>query len=81
MQRFQVIGLVLASLGIATGNVSCAQKAAAKHGDYVTYYPTGSNLPVRVKQTDLETSDEEQAAQKRALRDAQYSGQRLRKDN
>ena len=42
--------------------------------EYVYYTPTGSNIPVRVKKSDIQTTDADTQATQDALRDLQTRG-------
>jgi hypothetical protein len=53
-----------------------ARKAKAERGEYVEYYPTGSNVPIRVRKDQAKTSESETAQAQEAMRRAQQQGSR-----
>ncbi len=79
---------IILGLLIAAGLTSCAsdkakaeaQKAKENSKEYVDYYPTGSNIPIRVRKDQLQTPEERTAQDQKALQDAQTMGSRPPKD-
>ena len=78
-----VLGLALAAAlaSCASERVKAANKAAKEDSkEYVDYYPTGSNIPVKVRKDQLKTSDQRTEGDQKALADAQTMGARPNKD-
>jgi hypothetical protein len=75
--------LIVAGLtGLMLAACASTQKKADEfdeHGmkiEYVYYTPTGSNIPVRVRKDQMQTSESETNASQEALRKAQRDGTR-----
>ncbi|HTL66273.1 MAG TPA: hypothetical protein VL200_01295 [Lacunisphaera sp.] len=63
--------------GCATaGKQEPARPKDKKEAEYVYYYPTGSNIPVRVRKEDLASSNPESGEAQEAIRNLQRRGQK-----
>jgi PBP1b-binding outer membrane lipoprotein LpoB len=75
-------GVVLLGLCLAVILTGCASekakaealKAKQNEKDYVDYYPTGSNIPIRVRKDQLKPSDSETAQAQSVMMDVQQRG-------
>jgi hypothetical protein len=84
---------VVLGLFMAAGLTSCASDAAKaqlkkereeqnKPGvEYVLYYPTGSNIPIKIPKDQAQTTEAQTQAAQDAMRDVQRNGARLPSDN
>ena len=73
-----------ADLALAAGCASQPEKAAGQKtaDEYVWYTPTGSNIPIRVRKSDLAANSEDEEATQDALRTVQDRGRvEHRKEN
>jgi hypothetical protein len=81
--RTTILGLLITAVltACASDKVKAENKRAKDHSqEYVDYYPTGSNIPVKVRKDQLQTPEGRTAADQKALQDAQTLGSRPNKD-
>lgn len=67
--------------GCAAPTKTADQPKDKKEAEYVYYTPTGSNIPVRVRKSDLASSDAESGEAQEAIRNIQRRGQKQPKGN
>ena len=80
MHRPRLIPVLLVATltlaGCASERVKAEARKAKEHKEeYVDYYPTGSNIPIKVPK-DTRTSEAESDETQREFRDLQRTGQR-----
>lgn len=78
------ISLLLALAALAGCKTTPKQAELDANGnpiEYVTYTPTGSRIPVRVRKDQLATPDSRTVQDQQALKQAQQRGSRAPKDN
>ena len=84
MLKLRTIALGLLITVMLTSCASDKAKAEAKKAkedskEYVDYYPTGSNIPIKVRKDQLQTSENRTAEDQKAFQDAQTLGSKPNK--
>jgi hypothetical protein len=73
--------ICLALAGCASERVKAEARKAKEHKDeYVDYYPTGSNIPIKVRKDEAKTSQSETDQAQEVFRTVQRLGQRAETD-
>ena len=74
--RCIVMGLLTSVLLTACASEKAKEAAKKDKEEYVLYYPTGSNIPIKIPKSQAKTSDSDTQHAQDALRDVQQLGQR-----
>lgn len=85
MQRLNVIPVLLvgclALAGCASERVKAEARKAKEHKEeYVDYYPTGSNIPIKVPKDQMKTSQSETDRAQEVFREVQRLGSHAETD-
>ena len=69
------MGLLAAILLTACASEKAKEAAKKEKEEYVLYYPTGSNIPIKIPKSQAKTSEQDTEHAQDALRDVQQLGQ------